>query len=73
MSLFDFIGIWVAGFGELDFLMVLGYFLAGGLAFVGAYFGILFIRFLTVRSGNMAFAYYNWGVAVFALILYLMV
>jgi hypothetical protein len=43
------------------------------MAFFGGYCGILLIRFLAVRTGYIAFAYYSWGAALLALILYLTV
>lgn len=38
---------------------------------VSSYFSILFIRFLSVNAGFSGFAYYSWGAAMLALILYL--
>lgn len=73
MILFDLIGILAGGFSGLSLGLFIGYLFAGIMAFVGAYFGILLIRFLTVRTGYSAFAYYCWGAAMFALILYLTV
>ncbi len=37
----------------------------------GAYFGALLMRFLSVRIGFSGFAYYNWGAALFAFIIFL--
>jgi hypothetical protein len=45
--------------------------LASLTAFVGSYLGITFIRFLAVKVGFSGFAYYSWGAALFAFILYL--
>lgn len=36
-----------------------------------SYFSILFIRFLSVNAGFSGFAYYSWGAAMLAFILYL--
>ena len=73
MLLFDLIAIFSAGFAGVTFGVFIAYFFAGFLAFWGAYCGILLIRFLTVRTGYVAFAYYSWGAALLALILYLTV
>lgn len=40
-------------------------------AFLSGYLGIIFVRFLAVKAGYSGFAYYCWGTALFALILYL--
>lgn len=72
MLLFDLIGILSGGFA-VTFGLVLCYICAGIMAFFGAYSGILLIRFLMVRTGYVGFAYYCWGAAFLALILYLTV
>lgn len=40
-------------------------------AYIGAYFGIALMRFLSVKAGFSGFAYYSWGVALFVFVLYL--
>ena len=40
-------------------------------AFAGAYFGMIFMRFLAVKAGFSGFAYYCWGMALFTFFLYL--
>ena len=60
--------------GSLD---VWGSLLTYLLSAVGAYFGgyasIMLMKFLTVRAGYYGFAYYSWGAALFAFLLYLTV
>lgn len=73
MCVFDFIFLFTAGLGNISFLIVCGYFLAAAFAYLGAYLSILFVRFLTVRTGYWGFAYYCWGAALFSMILYLIV
>ena len=73
MLLFDLIAIFSAGFVGVNFGVFIGCFFAGIMAFFGGYCGILLIRFLAVRTGYIAFAYYSWGAALLALILYLTV
>ena len=51
--------------------LVLSCLLAAAAAFAASYFGIIFIRFLAVKVGFSGFAYYSWGAALFAFILYL--
>lgn len=58
-------------FQTVSFLAVIYYLLAAIGAYAGTYFGIRFIRMMTVRINFTAFAYYSWGAALFAFILYL--
>lgn len=73
LCMIDLVLIFVSGVGSITFLTIVGYILSAGAAYLGAYLSIIFIRFLTVRSGYSAFAYYSWGAALFAMILYLIV
>ena len=52
---------------------LVGYLVAGLAAFAGAWLGIRLIRALTVHMGLDIFAYYCWGAALLAFILYLSV
>lgn len=58
-------------FQPVGFLTFLGYFLAMGSAFAGGYLGISVVRNLARRTGFSGLAYYSWGMALFAFILYL--
>lgn len=73
MCLFDFVLIFTSGMGSISFIIVCGYILSAVTAYLGAYLSIIFIRFLSVHSGYTGFAYYSWGTALFAMILYLIV
>lgn len=70
LLLLDVIAFAVAGV-TISFLLILGSILCGLAAFAGAYFAIILLRFLSVKAGFSGFAYYSWGLALFALILYL--
>lgn len=49
------------------------YVLSAVTAFGGAYLGIMLLRFLAVRRGYSAFAYYCWALALFIFALYLLI
>lgn len=68
---FDFYHLFTIGIGAFSISTVLRCLLSGVAAYVGSYFGVVTVRFLTVRTGFTGFAYYSWGVALFSLILYL--
>lgn len=70
LALFDFFGLFT-GFQAISFGLFIGYVLAMGAAFAACYFAIIIMRFLSVRTGFSGFAYYSWGVALFAFVLYL--
>lgn len=66
----DIVSMFAAG-AALSGALVLSCLLAAAAAFAASYFGIVFIRFLAVKVGFSGFAYYSWGAALFAFILYL--
>lgn len=73
LLLFD--GWWlIAGTGSaVSAMLILQCVTAAAAAFGSAYFAVFIMRFLSVKAGFSGFAYYSWGVALFALILYLMI
>lgn len=50
-----------------------GYVLGAAGAYIGGYFSIVLMKFLTVRAGYSGFAYYSLGAALFSFLLYLIV
>lgn len=61
----------VAYGAALTFQAFMQYILAGAASFCGAYLSITLLRFLAVNVGFAGFAYYSWGAALFAFILYM--
>ena len=47
------------------------YLLSAAASFCGAYLSITLLRFMAVNVGYSCFAYYSWGAALFAFILYM--
>ena len=70
---FDIVNLIIQGFDPISFITILCYFLSAAAAFGGAYLGVVFMRYLTVRIGYVGFAYYSWGAAMFSFVLYLIV
>lgn len=70
MAILDFIAIFTAA-QAVTFISVLGYILAMAAAFLGGYYSISIMKFLAVKVGFSAFAYYSWGMALFSFVLYL--
>lgn len=68
---FDIFNMFSIGVGVSSFVGVISCLISGVMAYIGGYLGILFIRFLTVRTGYAGFAYYSWGTALFTFVLYL--
>ena len=67
---YDIYAIYIAK-SVLSFALLLYYLLAAVAACAGAYFGILLLRFLAVKTGFSGFAYYCWGAALLTFALYL--
>lgn len=70
LTLMDLISMF-AGMEVMSFGVYLGYVLSMASAYIGTTLAILFMRFVVVRDGVSGFAYYSWGAALFAFILYL--
>lgn len=68
---FDIYNLFAIGFGVAGFPGLLSCILSGLAAFVGGYFSVRLVRFLTVQTGFVGCAYYSWGTALFAFVLYL--
>ena len=73
MCVLDLLFIFTAGIGSISFIIVCGYIFSAVFAYIGAYFSIMFVRFLAVRTGYSGFAYYCWVTALFSMVLYLIV
>lgn len=73
LIIFDFIALFTGGVGTFSFGILVAYLVAGLSAFAGAWLGIRLIRVLAVHIGFDIFAYYCWGAALLAFILYLSV
>lgn len=72
LIVYDILAIISDGIGALSAMLILQDFLGAALAFAGAYLGIQIMRNLAKNAGYSVFAYYCWGLALFALILNLM-
>ena len=68
----DIVYLFATRFAGFSFFTVIYMILACGASAFSAYFGILLMRFLSVRIGYAGFAFYNWGAALFAFIIYLL-
>lgn len=68
---FDAYALFTAGLGTLGFQTILSCVLACAAAFGGAMAGIRVMKFLAFRTGFSGFAYYSWGAALFAFLMYL--
>lgn len=67
----DLVEIVISGFAGLSLVYLIICLFAGTGAFGGGVGAILTMRFLAVKTGFSGFAFYNWGLGLFAFILYL--
>lgn len=73
LMMFDIVGIIAAGMAWLSLVSALCLLGTVLLSALSAYFGIMLMRFLAVKVGYTAFAFYSWGMALFTFILFLMI
>lgn len=73
LIIFDLVSLITGAAGVISFGILMGYLFAAIFAFVGAFVGIRLVRAVAVHMGFDIFAYYCWGAAFFAFILYLSV
>ena len=71
LALLDIIAMFTVGIGSITLMVLVGYLLSMVFAFIGAYFGVIFIRMLITRSDYSVFAYYDFGLALLSFVLYL--
>ena len=71
LALLDIIAMFTVGIGSITLMVWVGYLLSMVFAFIGAYFGVTFIRMLITRSDYSVFAYYDFGLALLSFVLYL--
>lgn len=57
----------------VTFIWLMVWLVAGAIAFGSAYLSILFMRFISMRSGFDSFCYYSWGMSLFSFVLYLLI
>lgn len=72
MIVYDVLFIISRGLVSITFPILLTYFIAAIAAFIGTMLAIRIMRSLAAGSGFHVFAYYCWGIALFAFILNLM-
>lgn len=72
MIIYDILNIVSFGFGALSFPLILIYLLTAFIAYIGTMLAIRIMRAMASASGYQVFAYYCWGIALFAFILNLM-
>ena len=71
LILLDFIAMFTVGIGTITLATLGGYLLSMLAAFAGAYIGVSAIRMLIKQSDYSGFAYYDFGLALFSFVLYL--
>lgn len=71
LAVFDIVAIFTVGIGTITLVVFLGYLLSMVFAFAGAFLGVSVIRMLIEHSDYSCFAYYDFGLALFSFVLYL--
>lgn len=67
----DFVSMFTIGIGTITLLTVGGYFLSAIAAFAGTYLAVIILMNLIARSDYSGFAFYDFGLALFSFVLYL--
>lgn len=68
---FDLVLLFILPLGRISFVIFIQYIVSAVAGYIGSYLSILMIKYLSVHTGYGAFAYYSWGAAMFAFVLYL--
>ena len=71
MIFLDFISMFTVGIGTIGIMTLLGYLLSAIAAFAGTYLAVSLLRILIQRTDYSLFAYYDFGLALFSFVLYL--
>lgn len=71
LAILDIVAIFTVGLGTITLAVFLGYLLSMVFAFAGAFLGVTVIRMLIEHSDYSVFAYYDFGLALFSFVLYL--
>lgn len=71
LMLLDIISVFTVGVGSVTLVSLGGYLISMLFAFAGAYIAVSAIRMLIVKSDYSGFAYYDFGLALFTFVLYL--
>ena len=71
LVLLDIIAMFTVGIGTVTLVTLAGYLLSAVFAFVGSYFAVYAVKMLISHSDYSGFAYYDFGLALFSFVLYL--
>ena len=71
LGLVDLISIFTVGVGSITLLVIVSYLVSAACAFAGAYLAVAIVRALILRTDYSVFAYYDFGLALFSFVLYL--
>lgn len=67
----DIISMFAVGIGSITLMVLVSYLVSALCAFAGAYLAVSVVRTLILRADYSAFAYYDFGLALFSFVLYL--
>ena len=71
LMLVDLISMFTVGIGTITLMTFAGYLLSALAAFAGTYLAVLLLRSLIERTDFSGFAFYDFGLALFSFVLYL--